>query len=116
MQILFIATNLPVPPNNGQAIRSLSIIESLKSCGHELSFVSFANRGRPEDLHPLSSFCRSIDLLERETTNLTQRADYLRRIGSLLTFRSFSVERFRSESMGEKIREKLRTGVYDLIV
>jgi glycosyltransferase involved in cell wall biosynthesis len=111
-----VATNLPVPPNNGQAIRSLSIIQALESSGHELTFVSFANKGRPEGLHPLSSFCRSIDLLERAMTNLTQHADYLRRIRFMLAFSPFSVERFRSEAMREKIQEKLQVGRYDLII
>jgi len=116
MRILFVALGLPVPPNSGQAVRSLSIIQALKSAGHELAFVSFAHKGRPEDLHPLSSFCRSIDILEREMTNLTQRAGYLRRIGCLLAFRSFSVERFRSEAMREKIQGHLQAGKYDLII
>src|SRR5271170_7955550 len=116
MHILFVATNLPVPTNNGQAIRSLSIIQALESSGHELNFVSFARRGRPEDLHPLSSLCRSIELLELEMTNLTQRADYVRRMGSLFVFRSFSIERFKSEAMRGKIQEQLQCGKYDLIV
>jgi polysaccharide biosynthesis protein PslH len=116
MKILIVATNLPVPPNNGQAIRSLSIIRALDSSGHDLDFVSFTNRELPDDLRPLSSFCQSIDVLERKMTNLTQKADYLRRIVSLLALRSFSVERFRSEAMRQKILGKLQTGHYDLIV
>lgn len=116
MHILFVATNLPVPPNNGQSMRSLSIIQALESSGHDLTFVSFANETRPKDLHPLSSFCRSIDLLDREMANLTQQSDYLRRIRALLTFRSFSVERFRSHAMREKIQGKLLAGRFDLII
>lgn len=116
MHILFVATNLPVPPNNGQSIRSLSIIQALESSGHELTFVSFANKRRSEDLHPLSSFCRSIDILEREMANLTEQADYFRRIRTLLAFGSFSIERFRSDAMREKIQGKLQAGRYDLIV
>jgi polysaccharide biosynthesis protein PslH len=116
VKILFVATNLPIPSNNGQAIRSLSIIQALESSGHELTFVSFANKGRPADLRPLSSFCRSIDLLEREITNLTDQKDYLRRIGFLLAFSSFSVGRFRSKAMREKIQDHLQMGNYDLII
>jgi glycosyltransferase involved in cell wall biosynthesis len=116
VHILVVATNLPVPPNNGQSIRSLSIIQALESSGHDLTFVSFANKRRPKDLLPLSSLCRSIDLLERETANLTQQADYLPRIRALLAFRSFSVERFRSAAMREKIQGKLRAERYDLII
>jgi glycosyltransferase involved in cell wall biosynthesis len=116
IKILFVATHLPVPANNGQAIRSLSIIQALESSGHELSFVSFVNGRRPEELQPLSSFCRSIDLLERQMTNLTQGTDYLRRMGSLLAIKSFSVERYRSEAMRKLIQEKLQAESYDLII
>lgn len=116
MHILFVATNLPVPPNNGQAIRSLSIIQALSAMGHEVSFISFADGRRPQDLRPLSSFCRSIDLCEREMLNLTQNADHLGRVRVLLTFRSYALERFKSEVMREMIRKKLNTVRYDLIV
>lgn len=116
MEILFIATNLPIPPNNGAAIRSLSIIQALKSSGHKLSFISFANRLRTKDLHPLSSYCNSIDLIDRDLKNLTAEGEYLRRIGSLCTLRSFSIERFRSTTMRERIQFKLKQNNYDLIV
>jgi glycosyltransferase involved in cell wall biosynthesis len=116
MQILFVATNLPVPPNNGQAIRSLSIIQGLASSGHGLSFLSFANIGRPENLHPLATLCRSIDLLELEMKNLTERTDYLRRLKCLLALKPYSVERFRSAAMRARIREELIGGKYDLIL
>jgi polysaccharide biosynthesis protein PslH len=116
LHTLFVATNLPIPPNNGSAIRSLSLIQALRSVGHELSFISFANSGRPDDLHPLSSLCRSIDLLEQKTQNLTLDSDYLGRISSLFMFRSFAIERFRSEAMRAMIRTKLDTEKYDLLI
>jgi polysaccharide biosynthesis protein PslH len=116
MHILFVATNLPVPANNGQSIRSLSIIQALESSGHELSFVSFTNKRRPKDLQPLSTFCRSIDLLELEMKNLTQGTDYFQRLKCLLAFKSFSVERFRSEAMRARIQEILNRGQHDLIL
>lgn len=116
MHILFVATNVPVPPNNGQAIRSLSILQALRSIGHELSFISFANGPKSEELQPLSSLCRSISLLERRMPNLTATVDYLGRIKSLLTFRSFAVQRFRSEKMQEMIEGRLAKEKYDLII
>lgn len=116
MKILFLATNFPIPINNGHAIRSLSIIRALESCGHKLSFISFVNKDRPKDLSPLSSCCSSIDLLEREMPNLTEGANYLCRLGPLLALKSFSIERFRSEAMEKKLQDKLHTQHYDLIV
>ncbi len=116
MKILFVAVDLPIPPNSGQAIRDLSILQALESGGHEVAFVCLAHKGRPTDLRPLSSFCRYIDIVEREMTNLTQQADYLRRIRFLLAFRSFSVERFRSEAMREAIQQQLQVRKYNLII
>jgi glycosyltransferase involved in cell wall biosynthesis len=116
MQILFVATNLPVPPNNGQAIRSLSMIRALASSGHTLSFLSFANTTSPENLDPLPALCRSVDLLELEIKNLTERTDYLQRLKCLLALKPYSVERFRSAAMRAKIQEKLTGGKYDLIL
>lgn len=116
MKILFVAVDLPVPPNSGQAIRNLSILQGLQSGGHEVTFVCLAHKGRPKDLDPLSSFCPSIDILERRMTNLTQQTDYLRRIRFLLALRSFSVERFRSEAMLETIQQHLQGENYNLII
>jgi len=116
MRILFVATNLPIPPNSGQSIRSLSILRAFASSGHEVGFVSFASKTRPENLDPLPSFCRSIDLLDREMKNLTLQKDYFARLTCLLKFKCYSVERFRSAGMRERIQRKLDETKYDLIV
>lgn len=116
MQILFVATNLPIPPNSGQSIRSLSIIKALASSGHDLSFLSFASKNRQGDLHPLSSFARSIELLDREVKNLTLHANYSERLFSLLKLKCYSIERFRSTAMQESIRAHLNQHNYDLII
>jgi polysaccharide biosynthesis protein PslH len=113
---LFVATNLPVPPNSGQAIRTLSIVQALASSGHELNFVSFAGRGHAETLDPLSSYCREIDLMERELTNMSHGADYLRRGGCLLLLKPYSLERFRCEAMQARIQSQLSAWHFDLIV
>ncbi len=116
MQILFVATNLPVPPNNGHAIRSLSIIQGLQAIGHELSFISFSKKDCPDDLYPLSAYCQSIDLLKLDMKNLTEQTDYVQRLKCLLALTSYSIERFRSQAMRVKIQEKLNGRKYDLII
>jgi len=116
MKILFVSTNLPIPPNNGSAIRSLSIVQALSSSGHELSFVAFAPLSRPESLLPLSEYARNIDLLERETLNMSHGSDYLQRARCLLSFKSYSVERFRSKKMHSKIQGFLESTPFDVIV
>ena len=116
MQILFISTSLPVPPNSGQAIRTLSIIQAMASSGHKLSFLSFASRGKVTSYDPLSSYCGDVDVLERPLTNMSERADYLGRASCLLSFRSYSVERFRSEPMRVRIQTAIAAKHPDLIV
>lgn len=116
MRILFVSTNLPIPPNNGQGIRSLSIVQALASSGHDLSFVAFAHKDRDESLYPLSTYCREIDLLEREMANVSQSSEYLRRARCLLSLRPYSVERFRSEEMQARIQGHLRATPFDLII
>src|SRR5258706_15341845 len=116
MRILFVSTNLPIPPNNGQSIRSLSIIQALASIGHELSFISFANRGSTEPLYPLSSYCSEIHLMDRELTNMSEQSDYFRRAGCLLSLKPYSLERFRSKPMQLKIQKLLRDKHFDLVV
>src|SRR5260221_2115137 len=116
MRILFLSTNLPIPPNNGQAIRSLSIIRALASSGNELHFVSFAGGGRPQDLHPLSSYCREIVLIERTLSNVSQNSDYFQRAACLLSFKPYSFERFRHEPMRASIQHELAAKRFDLIL
>lgn len=116
MQILFVATNLPVPPDSGQSIRSLSIIRALASIGHKLTFISFASKNRPQDLDPLPSFCTGIELLDREIKNLTLQPNYGERLKSLLRLQCYSIERFRSPAMRERIQAQLHRAKYDLII
>lgn len=118
MRILFVSTNVPVPPTNGQAIRTLSIVRVLRALGHDLAFVSFAPPVRPEEITQLSPLCRSIDLVDASCrlTNMSQRPDYLERLRYLASLTSYSVERFRSSSMRSAIEQHLKEDPFDLIV
>lgn len=116
MKILFIATNLPVPANNGRAIRNLSMIQALHAIGHKLSLIAYATKERPKDLGPLSKYCQSIDLLEFEMKYLAEHTAYRSRLKCLLSFKPYSVERYRSAAMRAKIQKQLTGNRYDLIV
>jgi polysaccharide biosynthesis protein PslH len=116
MRILFVSTNLPIPANNGSAMRSLSIIQALAASGHDLNFLSFAGKSHPAGLDPLSSYCRGLDLLEREMTNVSQHSEYLPRLKCLLSLKPYSIERFRCQAMCERIQKRLTVGRFDLIV
>jgi len=116
MRILFVSTNVPVPANSGQSIRSLSILRALASSNHELSFVSFSDGDRSKDLSSLSSLCRSVKLFERKSTSLTLQRDYLPRLKSMLQAKCYSVERFRSEAFRDSIRQQIAESTCDAII
>ena len=115
MNILFVSTHVPVPANNGQAIRTSSILQALASSGHRLTFVSFVGIRSTAALEPLSSYCCAIDLTERRLSNVSQGSDYFRRLGCLLLLKPYSIERFRCDEMQAKIRRHLQEAAFDLI-
>jgi glycosyltransferase involved in cell wall biosynthesis len=115
MKILFVSTNVPVPPNNGQAIRCLSILQGLASYGHAITFISFSNRKIDEELPLLSSCCGKVIILQKELTNLSLTSDYLARVLCMLSFKPYSVQRFRSEKMEKRIGEELNKK-FDLVL
>lgn len=116
MRILFVTTNLPVPPTNGQAIRTLSIIRGLASLGHDLSFVSLVPRGHSERKNGLDQFCLSVDLVGSSVANMSQGSAYLGRAISLLKCKPYSLERFHVPSMQDKVSQHLEKGETDVIV
>jgi glycosyltransferase involved in cell wall biosynthesis len=118
MRILFVSTHLPIPPNNGQAIRTLSIVEGLASNRHQVTFLSFGANLPAAALAPLASLCREVVLVERShrMTNMSEHADYVGRLLCLFSCRPYSIRRFRSQRMQAKINECLQTRPFDLVV
>jgi len=116
LRILFIGTNLPIPTNNGSALRSLSIIKSLSSSGHEIHFLSFAGKDLPKTLDPLSLYCTEVDLLERDAESMSRRGGYVRRARCLLSRKPYAVERFRSRVMEARIEGLLGARQFDLVI
>ena len=115
MRILFLSTNLPVPANSGQAVRTLSLVRALAESGHSVDFLSFAP-SVPDDLQPLASFCNTVSLVERNAVNMSQNADYLGRVAALLTGKSYAIERFLSPEMQARVKHYLATTAYDCVL
>jgi polysaccharide biosynthesis protein PslH len=116
MNILFVSTHFPVPANNGQSIRTLSIVRALASLGHKTTFVAFVLSVHPETIEPVASYCCQVDLLEMNRPYLSDQRNFFARLRCLLAKRAYSVERFRSGAMQQKIRAHLGKGSFDLIV
>lgn len=85
MDILFITTSLPYPPNTGGAIRAHGIIEGLRLAGHHITLLCFHEGAIPANLgitiHPIPTPNRSKwDRLK--TLLFTRQADISKRLYS----------------------------------
>jgi polysaccharide biosynthesis protein PslH len=115
MRILFISTNVPVPPNNGQAIRNLSILRGLASSGHSITFISFSNKESNERFPLLYDYCSDVITVRKDVANASSKSAYFARVQCMLKLKPYSVERFRSKEMTNAILKALEQQV-DLIL
>ncbi|MCU0481524.1 MAG: glycosyltransferase [Anaerolineae bacterium] len=104
MNLLFITTSLPYPPNTGGAIRAHGIIEGLRLAGHTIHLICFHDEIPPSDLgitiHPVPSFQRKkLDRLK--TLAFTRQADI--------------AGRFYSDAFTQKLTDLLKNQPFDLI-
>jgi glycosyltransferase involved in cell wall biosynthesis len=116
MRILMVSRQLPIPASNGLAIRTLSVAQGLAAGNHAVTFVAPDLADKPSDLAPLSLWCREVSIVPRTAVSMSQGLDYLGRIRSLLSLRSYAVERYRSAAMRARIAAHLQREAFDLIV
>ena len=116
MRILMVSRQLPIPASNGLAIRTLSVAQGLAAGNHAVTFVAPDSTDKPADLAPLSRWCREVSIVPRTAVSMSQGLDYLGRIRSLLSLRSYAVERYRSAAMRARIEAHLQREAFDLIV
>jgi len=104
MNLLFITTSLPYPPNTGGAIRAHGIIEGLRLAGHTVHLICFHDEIPPADLgiiiHAVPSFQR-------------KKSDRLKTL--VLTRQADIAGRFYSEAFAQKLTELLNNQKFDLI-
>lgn len=116
MRILFVSTIVPVPANNGQAIRTLSIVQGLMELGHEVSFVGFGTNDARVSREPIASQCRDLVIVDRAPSQSSQSAEYAGRLVSLLKGKAHSIERFRSAAMKTELEKLIATSDFELVV
>jgi glycosyltransferase involved in cell wall biosynthesis len=116
MRILFVSTIVPVPANNGQAIRTLSIVQGFIELGHEVSFVGFGTNAPAISREPLASQCRDLVIVERVSSQSSQSAEYAGRLVSLLKRKAHGIERFRSSAMKTELEKLIAANNFDLVV
>ena len=103
MRILFLTFDFPHPPNSGGRIKTLSILDYLRHCGHELSVLCFRRQAMTPEQERWGGEFGTL-----ESVPLRRG----RSVGNLL--RSYahgvplSIERNRNEKMGELVRRRTR--------
>ncbi len=106
MDILFIITSLPYPPNTGGAIRAHGIIEGLRLAGHTITLLCFHEGDIPADLgitiHAIpaphrSKSARLKTLLSTRQADIATRfysAIFAQKLINLLTQQTFDLIQF----------------------
>lgn len=117
MRILYIATQYPLPVNNGVRMRVWSLLCAITNAGHEITLATFAE---PQDAdgteHELKKVCKDSDLVLRHTESLSGSKNYLGRLAGVLSPSPFTLDRFRSDEMRAVLERRLNRGGFDLVL
>jgi glycosyltransferase involved in cell wall biosynthesis len=117
MRILYIASNPPLPANNGARMRICAILRALRAEGHSTILAAFTDPGEsgggPDALKALSD---EAFVIPRVTPAMTSMGGYLGRLGALLTTSPYAVIRFRSAPLQARIAEQLGLGGVDAVL
>ena len=111
MRILFLTTKFPYPPDSGAKIRDFNLIKEI-SKEHDISLVSFIkDEGEKKNLEFLRPYCKSIEVVrERGKTSLLAGI-----FVSIFTEKPFTIAKFYSSVMKQKIRAALKNNEIELI-
>ncbi len=111
MNILFLTTKFPYPPDSGAKIRDFNLIKEV-SKEHDISLISFIqDEGEKRNLEFLRPYCKSIEVVrERGRINL-----FAGIFISLFTRKPFTIAKFYSFKMKQKIKAILSSDEFDLI-
>lgn len=110
MNILFLTTRLPYPPDSGAKIRDFNLIKEI-SKRHNVALISFIENKREKmNLEFLKPYCKSVEVVkERGKINL-----FISIFISFFTKKPFTIAKFYSMRMRNKIKLVLNNK-YDLI-
>lgn len=113
MRILFLTQVLPYPLNAGPKVRAYYVLRHLAERGHEVTLVSFVrDDDSPDSVAHLQGFCRAVHTLPMRRSRLKD-ARYLAQ--SLLSGRSFIIERDTDRAMHDLIHRLLGEQSFDVI-
>src|SRR5574340_883535 len=115
MQVLFIAADLPWPPDGGGRIATLRILEAIAS-RHSVDLVALADPISPVDLTYLRSICRHVEVVPQPFTYRRHRIRQLAVAALSLPSRDpYRLAKFRSVVLRDRLGALKRTTAYDLV-
>jgi polysaccharide biosynthesis protein PslH len=117
MRILYIATQYPLPVNNGVKMRVWSLLRAIASAGHEVTLATFAEPNDADGTeHELKAVCKDSDIVRRLTKSISESTNYLARLAGVLSPSPFTIDLFRSNEMRAVLERRLNSGAYDSVL
>jgi glycosyltransferase involved in cell wall biosynthesis len=116
-RLLFLSIAFPLPAHNGHKMRMWALLRALAHEGHRITLLTFAEAHPAADAYrAVHEICASVEIVPLALTNLSERRDYLMRACSLASRLPYSVRRFVSASMAERIRRRVSDERFDAII
>jgi len=117
MRILYVATQYPLPVNNGVKMRVWSLLRAIAGAGHEITLATFAE---PQDADgtedELRTVCKDCEIVRRRTESLSGSTNYIARLAGVLSPLPFTLGRCRSDEMRAVLERRLNGGGFDLLL
>ena len=111
MNLLVLTPYIPYPPNFGGSVRIFHLIRQLHRLGHAVHLLSFREEGGAGDPKGLEPFCKTIQLIRRDTGHKR-----FRQLASLLSRRSFQWSFHYTDGMQVALDRLAREQKPDLIL
>ena len=116
MRILFVATQLPLPPDTGGRIRSLNLLKSL-SREHQLTFLCTV----PENIHEgvlrqMQQHCSRFIAVPQKRTDVRNWRYFLKLLCNFASPYPFGIAKDYSSALVERIQQTLDSSEFDVLV
>jgi len=114
MNILFLATNFPYPPNSGHNLRTYNILKIL-SKSNNIHFLGFSkNKEYPTTDNPINAFCKSVELF-KATDDFSKSKMIFSLLLNFFSHYPYALEKYYLQEMKNKINEIIINNDIDLV-
>jgi polysaccharide biosynthesis protein PslH len=116
-RILALTNMFPCPPTNGLQMRDWELLRAFASAGCEINLLTFGQRVESnEDHDEIHQVCKTVEVISHPQLSLSSNADYFGRLRTLPSQLPYSVLRFRSKRMEERVAAWIRSGRVDAVL